>query len=166
MYAMNSKLAPLFALVCLIAPLAAEPVVRIHDGSAWKEIDEAAWQKLPRAEITAKARDGSDKRFSGVPFAEILKLAGAPAGNAIRGPEMNRMVLLTAADGYQVSFSLTELDESFRKQNIILADRVDGKALDDFEGSRMVVAGDDLRHSRWIRQVKQIILTRPIVPAP
>ena len=163
---MNSKLTPLFALVCLVAPLTAEPVVRIHDGSGWKEIDEAAWQKLPRAEITAKARDGKDKRFSGVPFAEILKLAGAPSGDTLRGPEMNRVVLLTAADGYQVSFSLAELDASFRKQNIILADQVDGKALDDFEGSRMVVAGDDLRHSRWMRQVKQIILTRPIVPAP
>jgi len=57
-------------------------------------------------------------------------------------------------------------EESRWKQNIILADRVDGKALDDFEGSRMVVAGDDLRHSRWIRQVKQIILSRPIVSAP
>lgn len=163
---MNSKLAPLFALVCLVAPLSAEPVVRIHDGSAWKEIDQAAWDKLPRAEITAKARDGKDKKFSGVPFAEILKLAGAPTGDTLRGPEMNRVVLLTATDGYQVSFSLAELDESFRKQNIILADRVDGKALDEFEGSRMVVAGDDLRHSRWIRQVKQIILTRPIVPTP
>lgn len=57
-------------------------------------------------------------------------------------------------------------EESRRKQNLILADRVGGKALDDFEGSRMVVAGDDLRHSRWIRQVKQIILSRPIVSAP
>jgi hypothetical protein len=57
-------------------------------------------------------------------------------------------------------------EESRRKQNIILADGVDGKALDDFEGSRMVVAGDDLRHSRWIRQVKQIIPTRPVIPAP
>jgi len=163
---MNSKLAPLFALVCMMAPLSAEPLLRLHDGTAWKEIDAAAWEKLPRAEITAKARDGTNKRFSGVPFAEILKLLGAPTGDTLRGPEMNRVVLLSAADNYQVAFSLAELDASFRKQNIILADQVNGKPLDEFEGSRMVVSGDDLRHSRWIRQVKQIILTRPIAPQP
>jgi len=55
---------------------------------------------------------------------------------------------------------------AFGKQKIILADQADGKALDDFEGSRMVVASDDLRHACWIRQARQIILTRPITPAP
>lgn len=164
---MNSKLIlPFVAIACLVAPVSAEPIFRIHDGKAWQEIDAAAWEKLPRAEVTAKARDGTEKRFSGVPLVEILKLAGAPLGDALRGPEMNRVVLLTAADGYQAAFSLAELDPSFHKQNIILADQVDGKPLDDFEGSRMIVAGDDLRHSRWIRQVKQIILTRATVPQP
>ena len=79
---------------------------------------------------------------------------------------MNRVVLFTAADNYQAAFSLAELDTSFRKQDIILADQVDGKPLDDFEGPLMVVAGDDLRHSRWIRRVKQLILTRATAPQP
>jgi DMSO/TMAO reductase YedYZ molybdopterin-dependent catalytic subunit len=163
---MNSKLLFLAAIPCLIAPAHADAVLRIHDGKEWKELDQAAWDKLPRAEVIGKARDGTEKRFSGVPMVEILKFAGAPLGDALRGGEMNRVVLFTAADNYQTVYSLAELDPSFGKQNIILADQVDGKPLDEFEGSRMVVAGDDLRHSRWIRQVKQIILTRATPPAP
>jgi len=161
---MNFK--ALIAAIFLIAPLIAAPSLRLHDGKEWKELDAAALAKLPRAELTAKARDGKEKRFSGIPLAEILKLAGAPSSDTLRGAEMNRVVLLTAADNYQVVFSLAELDASFRKQNIILADQVDGKPLDDFEGPLMVVVGDELRHSRWIRQVKQLILTRASASQP
>lgn len=162
---MNFK-ALLVAAACLVAPLTAEPALRLHDGTAWKEIDAEAWAKLPRVEITAKARDGADRKFSGVALAEILKLLGAPAGReTLRGPEMNRVVLLTATDGYQVAFSLAELDESFRKQNVILADQADGQPLDETDGPRMIILPDDLRHSRWIRQVQQVILTRATAPA-
>ncbi len=90
----------------------------------------------------------------------------APAGETLRGPELNRIVLVTAQDGYQVAFSLAELDASFRKQNIILADQVDGGPLSEFEGKRMIVSGDDLRHTRWIRQITAMILTRAEAPKP
>ncbi|WP_052573791.1 hypothetical protein [Haloferula sp. BvORR071] len=164
---MNSKhLLFLAAIPCLVAPLAAEPILRVYDGTTWKDLDQETWAKFPRTEVSGKARDGIEKKFSGVAMAEILKWLGAPQGETLRGQEMNRVVLLTASDNYQVAYSLAELDPAFRQQNIILADQVDGKALDDFEGPRMVVAADDLRHSRWIRQVKQIILTRATAPTP
>jgi DMSO/TMAO reductase YedYZ molybdopterin-dependent catalytic subunit len=160
-----------FKLICLtflgfIAIAAADTALLLNDGKAWTELDAAAWQKLPRAELTAKARDGQERKFSGVPLAEILKLLGAPSDQTLKGPELDRVLLVTAKDGYQVVFSLAELDASFRKQNIILADQVDGKPLSEFEGERMIVAGDDLRHSRWIRQITALVLTRPMVPAP
>ncbi len=161
---MNFKTILIFLVMAL--PAAAEPVLRLHDGKEWRDVDAAAWGKLPRAELTAKARDGSERRFAGVSIAEVLRLLGAPEGRAIRGAEMNRAVLLSAKDGYQVVFSLAELDGSFRKSNVILADRVDGKELDDFEGPFMIVAADDLRHSRWIRQVERIALVRATLPEP
>ncbi len=156
----------LAAFLCLTSLLGAEPLFRYHDGKAWQEMDSAAWEKLPRAEITAKARDGKERVFSGVAMAEILRALGAPAGEALRGPEMNRIILITAADGYQVTFSLAELDPSFRRQNIIMADKVDGQPLSEFEGKRMLVNGDDLRHSRWIRQITGVALLRGVPPAP
>ncbi len=59
--AMNFKT---ILVVCfsLISILSAEPIFRIHDGNAWKEIDAAAWEKLPRTELVAKARDGKDRK--------------------------------------------------------------------------------------------------------
>ena len=66
---MNFK--PLIAAICLIAPLAAAPSLRLHDGKEWKELDAAALAKLPRSELIAKARDGKEKRFSGIPLAGL-----------------------------------------------------------------------------------------------
>lgn len=160
---MNSK--PLLLVLLSLCSFAfAEPVFRIHDGKEWKEFDSTAWEKLPRAEIKAMARDKTERTYSGVPLAEVLKTIPVPAGDTLRGPELERVVIITAVDGYKVSFSLAELDGSFRKQNVILADSVDGKPLGEFEGKRMLVCGDELRHSRWIRQITRIVLTRPVMP--
>ncbi len=162
---MNSK-SILLAFLCFVLPIAAQPVLRLHNGTEWTEIDAAAWAALPRSEITAKSRDGRELRYSGTPFAEILKLLSAPAGPTLRGKEMNHAVVLTATDGYRVVFSLVELDDSFRPQSILLADRAGGEALDDFEGKLMLVSADDLRHSRWIRQIESIALVRVVPPEP
>ncbi len=160
---MRSKLILLLTLwFCSFA--GAETVFKIHDGNAWRDFDSAEWKKLPRTEVKAMARDKTERTYSGVALSEILKLIPAPAAETLRGPELAKVVLITATDGYQVSFSLAELDASFRKQNIILADVVDGKPLSEFEGKRMLVCGDELRHSRWIRQISAIILTSPVVP--
>lgn len=148
----------------LASILFAEPVFRIHDGKEWKDFDSTTWEKLPRAEIKSMARDKTERTYSGVPLAEILKTIPVPAGATLRGPELERVVVITAADGYKVSFSLAELDASFRKQNVIMADSVDGKPLSEFEGKRMLVCGDELRHSRWIRQVTGMVITRPVMP--
>ena len=162
---MSSRLL-LLACFVLSPLLSAEPLFKFHDGKAWQEFDSSGWEKLPRAEVTAKARDGKDRTYSGVPLADVLKLIGAPAGDTLRGPELGRFLLVTAADGYQVVFSLAELDASFRKQNIILADQVDGQPLSEFEGKRMIVSGDDLRHSRWIRQITGFSLLQAEPPKP
>src|SRR5690606_6449017 len=135
-------------------------------GTAWQEMDSAAWEKLPRTEIAAKARDGRDRVYSGVAVPEVLKILGAPAGQALRGGEMNRVLLITAKDGYQVVFSLAELDASFRKRNIIIAEQADGLPLTEFEGPRMLVCDDELRHSRWIRQIERVILLKAVPPEP
>lgn len=160
---MNRK-ALLLALLFLSPLLHAETLFRIHDGKAWRDFDSTEWDKLPRSEIKAMSREKTERVFSGVALTEILKTIPAPEGQALRGPELNRVLLITADDGYQVSFSLAELDPSFRKQNIIIADKADGKPLTEFEGKRMLVCGDELRHSRWIRRITAFILTRPISP--
>lgn len=156
----------LVVFLCSLLQLEAEPVLQIHDGTAWREIDAGAWDKLPRVELTAKAHDGKEHQYAGVAISEVLKLSSAPSGDSLRGGEMNRVVLFSAKDGYQVAFSLAELDASVRKQNAILADRVDGKPLPDSHAPRLLVVPDDLKHARWVRQVTRIVLAKLEFPKP
>ena len=47
---------------------------------------------------------------------EILKRAGAPLGTELRGNAIASYVLASATDGYQVLFSLAELDPGVHEQ--------------------------------------------------
>lgn len=154
----------LISLLAFCSLAVAGPLLRLHDGKEWREIDSARWEKLPRTEVKALSRDKTERTYSGVTLPEILKLLQAPSGPTLRGPEMSRVVLITATDGYQVSFSLAELDESFLKRTFLIADKADGAPLGDFEGKLMLVCPDEARHSRWIRRIQSIILTRPVIP--
>lgn len=160
---MQSRIALLLFFV-LSPLLSAAPLLKIHDGKTWRELDSTEWKKLPRTEVKATSRDKAEKTYSGVTLPDILKLMQAPSGPTLRGPEMSRVVLITATDGYQVSFSLAELDSSFLKRTILVADQADNAPLGEFEGKLMLVCADEARHSRWIRQIQSIVLTRPVIP--
>jgi DMSO/TMAO reductase YedYZ molybdopterin-dependent catalytic subunit len=112
--------------------------------------DIAAFQ---RQTISVTDDKGAQVEYGGVPVAEILQKAGAPLGKELKGPNMGLGVVARAPDGYHVLFSLTEFDPAFSDRVILLADRRDGKALDNREGPlRFIVPGGN-RHARWIRGV-------------
>ena len=66
---------------------------------------------------------------------------------------MSDVLVVGAIDGYKVAFALAEIDPAFATREIVLADRRDGKPLDDKEGPLRVVAPGDKRPARWVRQV-------------
>ena len=74
----------------------------------------------------------------------------------MKGPQMSKALLLEAADDYKVVFALAELDPDFSDRQIILADKRDGKPLDDKQGPWRIVAPGDKRPARWIRQVTSL----------
>lgn len=115
--------------------------------------------KLPHVHLHASAH-GVEGEFDGVPLIEILKAAGAPTGEALRGPALALYVVVGAADRYRAVFALGELDPSTGNRQAILADRKDGKPLDDKEGPLRVIVPDDRRPARWVRQVTSIELRR------
>jgi hypothetical protein len=95
-----------------------------------------------------------------VPAREILKLAGAPLGQELRGANLAVFVVAEAADGYRVVYALTEFDSEFRDATILIADKRDGKALAAAEGPlRMVVPGEK-RQGRWTRQLVALKLSK------
>jgi hypothetical protein len=108
--------------------------------------------RMPHQTITVATR-GQSMQFDGVPLIDLLKRVGAPSGEAIRGAELSKYVVVTGADGYRALFALPELDPAFVDRAVILADHRDGAALPpDAEPYQVIVPGDK-RPSRWVRHV-------------
>jgi DMSO/TMAO reductase YedYZ molybdopterin-dependent catalytic subunit len=126
---------------------------------------------MPRATIMAKDKSGADITYQGVELAEILKRAGAPLGEELRGPALSLAVLITASDGYHAVFALSELDPATTDKKVLLADTADGKPLPPGTGPLRLVVPDDKRHARWVRLVTRIDVIRvdptpPVAAAP
>jgi DMSO/TMAO reductase YedYZ molybdopterin-dependent catalytic subunit len=111
---------------------------------------------LPRQTIRVTDDKGAQVEYGGVAVAEILKKAGAPLGKELKGPNLAVGVIAGAPDGYRVLFSLTEFDPAFSDRVILLADRREGKPLDNREGPLRLIVPGDKRHARWIRGVTTI----------
>jgi DMSO/TMAO reductase YedYZ molybdopterin-dependent catalytic subunit len=113
-----------------------------------------AVERMPRQTIEATDHDGRRVHFTGVALAEILKAAGAPLGDRLRGPQLSRFLLVQAADGYRAVFALPELDPAFTDSIVLLADRREGQPLPPGEGPLRLVVPHEKRQARWVRQVK------------
>ena len=74
-------------------------------------------------------------------------------GTELRGNAIASYVVASATDGYQVVFSLAELDPGFTSNDIIVADTIDGKPLFAYQGPLRIVAPKDARAARSIRHV-------------
>jgi DMSO/TMAO reductase YedYZ molybdopterin-dependent catalytic subunit len=98
---------------------------------------------MPRTTAIAKDKQGVPHTFSGVALSEIFSKAGVTTGRQLRGENLAKYLLVTCADGYQVVFSLAELDSSFTDRVVILADQIEGKSLPAGTGPfRIVVPGE------------------------
>jgi DMSO/TMAO reductase YedYZ molybdopterin-dependent catalytic subunit len=122
-------------------------------------ISAAELDAMPRESIELTEDDGAKFKYEGVAIQEILKKAGIPMG-AIRGKNLAAYVLASAKDGYQVVFSLGELDPTFGNEKVLIVDKRDGKPLFAYQGPlRLVVAGDKAG-ARDVRMLEKIELVR------
>jgi len=150
----------LHALVLVLAvlqsPASVAPVVEYGDRRV--VLDHAAWSKLPRAEFKAVDHE-KPATFEGVLLRHVLALAGVPGTHGapgLRGDALRLIVRIEATDGYQAVFALAELDPGFRDRPIFLVDRRDGQPLAADAGPFQVIAADEARAGRWVRQVARI----------
>src|SRR5579863_9104843 len=74
--------------------------------------------KMPRTTVSVPGPDGSKIVYEGVTLLEVLQRAGAPLGEKLRGKALATYVLAMAHDGYQVAFTLGELDPQFGNQSV------------------------------------------------
>src|SRR6202000_1536868 len=147
---------------------AAESVRYLAVGKPAVVIDEKMLAAMPRITVQAGAHGDAPSAWEGVALVELLRAEGAPLGKALRGDALASYVRVTATDGYQVVFSLGELDADMGAARGVLVDRHEGKALEDKDGPLRLVVPGDQRPARWVRNVASIELisasTRPAKP--
>src|SRR5215813_10653663 len=111
--------------------------------------------KMPRATVRTK-NNGMETVYEGVWLYEVLKKAGVPQGSELRGKALAGYVLAEAQDGYQVVFSLAEVDPSFINNEILLADTADGKPLFGAQGRFWLIASKDKPGARSVRMLTKL----------
>jgi len=111
--------------------------------------------KMPRASVKTMS-NGMETVYEGVWLHEVLKRAGVPQGEALRGKALSTYVQAYAQDGYQVVFSLGELDPAFIDNEILLADTANGKALFGAQGRFRLVVPKDKPGARSVRMLTKI----------
>jgi DMSO/TMAO reductase YedYZ molybdopterin-dependent catalytic subunit len=111
--------------------------------------------KMPRASVKTTS-SGMETVYEGVWLHEVLKKAGVPQGGELRGKALSSYVIAEAQDGYQVVFSLGELDPSFIDNEILLADTANGKPLFGAQGRFRLVVPKDKPGARSIRMLTKI----------
>lgn len=112
--------------------------------------DVAAMKKVT---VQATDRDGKAHSYTGVPVADILQQAGVTMGAQLRGENMSKYLLVKSGDGYEVLFSLPELDAAFTDRVVILASQVDGQPLPEGKGPFRIVVPGEKKPARWIWEV-------------
>ncbi|PKF76051.1 molybdopterin-binding protein [Chryseobacterium sp. PMSZPI] len=112
--------------------------------------------KMPRKEASLKDKDGSIHIYKGVSVSDILAKAGAPSGKELHGENISKYLLAKCTDGYQVLFSLAELDASIADKNVIVADTVDGKPLPETKGPLRLIAEGEKKPARSSYQLESL----------
>lgn len=123
-------------------------------------------QKLPVVKVTSRDHDGTEAEYTGVSVGELLRRAGAPLGEKLRGPALAKAVVVHAADRYQAAFSLAELDPGMNDRPVLLAWSRNNEPLTASQGPLRLIVPGDKRQARWVRQVTAIeivSLNRPAI---
>jgi DMSO/TMAO reductase YedYZ molybdopterin-dependent catalytic subunit len=116
--------------------------------------------QMPRETMAVADQDGVKVNYEGVLLREILKRAGVPLGKELRGKALASYVLAKAHDGYQVLFSLGEIDTAFGNESILVADKRDGKPLFGYQGPLRLVCPNDKAGARSVRMLETLEFVR------
>lgn len=120
-------------------------------------------KKMPRKTLSVvNPHDKKTENYEGVLVEDLLKKAGVPHGEDLKGPLLASYLVFEAEDGYRVVFSIAELDPGIVDSGVIVADILDGAPLPAKQGPLRVVAPMEKRAARWVRMLKSIT----VVSAP
>jgi hypothetical protein len=151
----------IFLTLAAIALLATGPTqaqeVRLSGPTGETTLTAASLAALPRQTLSLTAH-GQTHVYEGPTLASVLVRLDAPLGPRLRGEALKTYVVVRAADGYVVVFSLAEIDPAMSPTAVILADDADGAPLSAEEGPLRLIVEGDARPARSVRQVTAIEL--------
>jgi len=119
------------------------------------------WAKLPRTTVAAhRGHKPEISQFEGVLLKTLLEKAGVlDPKTPLKGHGYLRYVLVKCDDDYKTLFSLAELDDATGSTaKVLLADKVNGEALEIREGPLQLIVPSDKRPARSARMVVEITL--------
>lgn len=111
---------------------------------------------FPKIEVNFVDKGGSKHVYKGYSIQAILTKAGATMGTNLRGENLSKYLIAKCADGYQVLFSLAELDSSFTDRVVIVADEMDGKPLPDGKGPLRIIVPNEKKPTRSCFQLVEL----------
>jgi len=114
-------------------------------------------KQMPRRKVSVvNPHDKKTENYEGVLVEDLLKRAGVPQGEDLKGQLLASYLIFEAEDGYRVAFSIAELDSGIVDSGVIVADTLDGAPLPAKQGPFRVVAPREKRAARWVRMLKSI----------
>lgn len=131
-----------------------------QNGSVLGTFSLATLESSGAVAVTVEDDSGRSSEYTGVPMATLLESVGVALGKSVSGERLVEFVMVRAADGYRVLFSLAETDPIFRQRALLVCYRKNGGPLPAKEGPLRMVVADEKRHARWVRQVTAIELGR------
>ncbi|WP_245189444.1 molybdopterin-dependent oxidoreductase [Lunatimonas salinarum] len=102
---------------------------------------------------TTTERNGTEAIYTGVALVDVLYRAGVSLGGDLRGENLVKYLIAKARDGYEVLFSLPEIDPEFTNERILLVYELNGQPLPAGTGPFRLVVPQDKRSARWIREL-------------
>lgn len=136
-----------------------QPVLKVDGEVAHPlQLTAADISKMKRVTVNLKDRDGKDHPYTGVPVLDILNMAGVTTGKQLRGKNLTKYMMAKCADGYEVLFSLAELDTAFTNKMAILADESEGKPLPAGKGPFRLVMPGEGKPARSCFQVTEFVI--------
>ena len=143
----------IFSGICSSSKAQSESITFINESGKSSSADP---MKLKSITIKAIGHDHKTHEFSGPLLSDFLSNAGVILGEPAKKQTVSSYIIIRAKDNYKCLIALAELDPLFSSSDIIIASKMDGKALSEKNGPYQIIVPNDKKHGRWIRQVKSI----------
>jgi hypothetical protein len=127
----------------------------LHPGS----FDLASLEAMPTVTETV-----GSTRYTGVLLWDFLNAAGLQL-SSMKNDVLSKYLLATGSDGYEVAFSLGELNPSFGNQPDIIAFMQDGQPLTSTGFARLVIP-NDAKQGRWVSNLVDIRVLDAVTAVP